>query len=636
MSTNIGDIAVRVGADIEPLQQGMKRAGQSVKGFDADVNRSGAVAKRFAAGIAGAGVAVVGAMAAMTSAAMTNLDAMTKQARAAGTTTAAFQAMSMVAKEAGVSGGQLSNVLSTMQRQMVDLERGSAAATRTFGNLNLSLSDLQNLAPDKQFELIASRLNAIEDPALRTATAMEVFGKAGRDAINMLDGYSDKIRDAEQFQRRFGIAISETDAAQIERANDAVARLGMAFSGLGNTLAVVAAPAMERFSNRALEFAGNVATRVNPPTDTLLGLLGDLPGKMDAARDAEPGLSGALANLGIIASETATELGTVAGWLDEIARKWQENQALGAPIKMMTGPGGGPMFTPEGGSLEDYLSNPPPINPGRPDVRTPDGTTIRPRSAPAMLGEPAGGRGGGGGRAVPSIGGGAEVASQMAERLAALQEGLMSEAEVIDEWYSGSLQTLEEARAQELLTEEEYWDAKAKLQEEYTRRSQELMREELQARQQTFSMMSALLSQFGSRNKIAAKAAVALNAAQRVSEISANTAAAATRALAELGPIAGPPAAARITAYGMVQKGIAAASAALQMGGGGSSGGGGSFAGSGASGAQQAPAPSQRIRFEIVGSGEGADAAFRALQLVQQAIDSGGRLDGIIAERASA
>ena len=585
MSTNIGDIAVRVGADIEPLQRGMKRAGDSVKGFDKDTNRSAQVAKRWALGVAGAATAVVGAMAAMTRASLSNIDATTKQARAVGLTTSAMQAMTMVAGEAGVGANQLTNILSTMQRQMVDLERGSATATRTFESLGLSLRDLQNLEPDKQFELIASRLNAIQDPALRTATAMEVFGKAGRDAINMLEGYSDNIKNAEEFQRRFGVAVSETDAAQIERANDAVARLGIAFSGLGNTLAVVAAPALERFSNATLNFAGRVADRVNPQTDTLLELLGDLPGKMDAARDAEPGLSGALGNLGEAANNTAEELSAVAGWLDEIATKWAENQALGAPNTGMVGGGGGPMTTaPDTGTtIEDFITNPPPINPGRPNVNTPGSGTVRPRSAPSMIGEPV---------PVPSIGGGSAVASQMASRLEALQNGLMTEGEVIEEWYADSIATLEDARARELLTEEEYWEAKARLQEEYNRRSQDLMREELAMRQQTFNAMSGLLQQFGNRSKIAAKAAVVLNAAQRVSEISANTAAAATRALAELGPIAGPPAAARITAFGAVQKGIAAASAALRLGG-GSSGGGGAFGASGGSGgaAAQAPTP---------------------------------------------
>ena len=245
-----------------------------------------------------------------------------------------------------------------------------------------------------------------------------------------------------------------------------------------------------------------------------------------------------------------------------------------------------------------------------------------------MLGEPV---------AIPSIGGGSAVADQFASRLEALQEGLQTEQETIDAWYEDSIQTLEDARARELITEEEYWDAKARLQQEYNQRSQQMMQQELQMRQQTFNAMSGLLTQFGQRSKVAAKAAVVLNAAQRISEISANTAAAATRALAELGPIAGPPAAARITAYGAVQKGIAAASAALRLGGGASGGGGGASSGSGAASpqSQAAQVATQRLRLEIVGSGPEADAAFRTLQLVQQAIDNGGRLDGLIAERVA-
>ena len=64
------------------------------------------------------------------------------------------------------------------------------------------------------------------------------------------------------------------------------------------------------------------------------------------------------------------------------------------------------------------------------------------------------------------------------------------------------------------------------------------------------------------------------------------------------------------------------------------SGSGGARGGSG--GAPQAQnVATQRVRFEVVGDGPGADASFRTLQLVQQAIDNGGRLDGLIAERVA-
>jgi hypothetical protein len=61
-------------------------------------------------------------------------------------------------------------------------------------------------------------------------------------------------------------------------------------------------------------------------------------------------------------------------------------------------------------------------------------------------------------------------------------------------------------------------------------------------------------------------------------EIVQNTAAAQVRALAELGPIAGPAAAAKIALFGKLQAGLVAASGLAQAssaGGGGSRGGGG-------------------------------------------------------------
>jgi len=609
------------------------KIGADTSDLDRSVNRSQQTMRRFALGVAGAAAAVGTAMLAMTRRAMQNADELAKSARQIGLATDRLQAMQLVAQEAGISTQALTNSLGIMQRNIVELERGTTTQVRAFEALGLSIRDLQGLNADEQFERIAERLNAIEDPAQRTATAMEVFGRSGREVINMLDDYGRKVQDATEFQRRFGIAISQTDAEAIERANDSVGRLREAFGGLGNLMAVAVAPAVERFANGLINLAGVIADRVNPPTNDLDDLIRGLPGVMDSAAEAGPGLAGSFGGVGRAAKDAAEDVNLLSRALNFLAEKWAEGQAMGGLPADITAPLSGPMSGGGGGdipSLQDFLDSPPPITPGRPDVQMPGSGTVRPRSAPAMLGEPL---------AIPSIGGGSAVADQFASRLEALQEGLQTEQETIDAWYEESIQTLEDARARELITEEEYWDAKARLQQEYNQRSQQMMQQELQMRQQTFNAMSGLLTQFGQRSKVAAKAAVVLNAAQRISEISANTAAAATRALAELGPIAGPPAAARITAYGAVQKGIAAASAALRLGGGSSGGGGGGMSIGGAGGAasqsQAAQVATQRLRLEIVGSGPEADAAFRTLQLVQQAIDNGGRLDGIVAERVA-
>ena len=89
---------------------------------------------------------------------------------------------------------------------------------------------------------MAEAISSIEDPAAKTAAAIDVFGKSGAEAINMLDNFGPAVENARKFQSAFGIAVSDLDAQKIEAANDAMARLGMATEGLGNAFAVNLAP----------------------------------------------------------------------------------------------------------------------------------------------------------------------------------------------------------------------------------------------------------------------------------------------------------------------------------------------------------------------------------------------------------
>ena len=73
-----------------------------------------------------------------------------------------------------------------------------------------------------------------------------------------------------------------------------------------------------------------------------------------------------------------------------------------------------------------------------------------------------------------------------------------------------------------------------------------------------------LLDQFAGKSKIAALASLAIQKALAISETMINTHVAAVRALAELGPIAGPGAAASIEAYGSASVALIAATGLLQ------------------------------------------------------------------------
>jgi hypothetical protein len=144
-----------------------------------------------------------------------------------------------------------------MQDNIASLNSGTAAQVQQFQALGLSMSSLAGLGADEQFRLIAERISAITEPSERTAAALNIFGKAGADAITMLDGYGAAVDNAAAFQRQFGIAVSDTDAQNIEAANDAMGRLGIAVTGVGNVLAAEFAPAMTAAAEGLLAFIEN-------------------------------------------------------------------------------------------------------------------------------------------------------------------------------------------------------------------------------------------------------------------------------------------------------------------------------------------------------------------------------------------
>ena len=223
--------------------------------------------------LGGVVVAAGVAMAAFTKAAMNNIDALSKQARVAGLSVAQFQAMSLVAEEAGVSSESLSKNLVKMQNNLVDLGKGTKTQVEAFGALGLSYSQLEGLDAAGQFELIAEKISTISDPVQKTAVALDIFGKSGAEALLMMPGYSAALANATKFQRDFGLAVSDVDAQQIEAANDAIGRTQMIMAALSTELAVTFAPALEKMATVMLSMAAafNHMLESGAPVNELFG-----------------------------------------------------------------------------------------------------------------------------------------------------------------------------------------------------------------------------------------------------------------------------------------------------------------------------------------------------------------------------
>lgn len=136
-----------------------------------------------------------------------------------------------------------------------------------------------------------------------------------------------------------------------------------------------------------------------------------------------------------------------------------------------------------------------------------------------------------------------------------------------------------------------------------------------------------LLDQFAGKSKVAAIASIAISKGLALAQNTQNTLVAQTRALAELGPIAGPPAAASIGLYGKVNAALIAATGLAQAASVGKSGaqvfsGGVPAVNTTGSGGGQS-GPSRNISISLTGSSFGAGGIRDLIAEINAAVGDG-------------
>jgi hypothetical protein len=127
-------------------------------------------------------------------------------------------------QDAGVGADRVSQSIALMQRQLAEAATsGTGPAADAISRLGLNIEELMALAPDEQFRLLAQRIGSVEDPAIRTGIAMDIFGRSGNDLVTL-------FKDAGAFEKaeqRLGALpdVLERNAATLDAISDSIANL---------------------------------------------------------------------------------------------------------------------------------------------------------------------------------------------------------------------------------------------------------------------------------------------------------------------------------------------------------------------------------------------------------------------------
>ena len=231
------------------LAKTMKNAGTAMADF-------GAGAMKVGAGVTAGGAAILAPIIAGV-AAFTRMGSGAVDAAArTGLSVEALSELGFSAQQTGADMGDVEIGIKKMSSGIQDLATGQKAAVENFQRLGLSMEDLQGLSPEDQFALVGKRIAAIQDPTMRAAAAVDMFGRSGTKMLPMLadlDGLRAKAR-------ALGIVISTEDAKAADDLGDTFDMLkSQAMAALFGIGKAVAGP-LQEFATAATKIGATVLT----------------------------------------------------------------------------------------------------------------------------------------------------------------------------------------------------------------------------------------------------------------------------------------------------------------------------------------------------------------------------------------
>lgn len=238
-------------------------------------------------------------------------------------TGASVEALSELGFAAEQSGSDLTTVetgLRNMQRTLAEAAGGSTAATEALGKLGLSVRDLAGLSPDQQFKRIADRIAQIQDPALKAAAAIDLFGRSGTQLVPLMSGGAAGIEQLEAQARQLGLTISTEDAQAAEQFGDTLDTLWKVVKRGIFAVGAALVPILQEAAERMTRIAVTVATWVKENQQLIATAFWVAAGVL-AAGAALVVLGTALSALGTVLgviSAAITGLGAAVGVLGAI------------------------------------------------------------------------------------------------------------------------------------------------------------------------------------------------------------------------------------------------------------------------------------------------------------------------------
>lgn len=252
----IGALRIVLGMDTASLEEGTKRATRDINSF----------ARQVEAVFAGTGLvrlvergfdAIAHQIKSTAVEAVKFADEMGKMAQKVGVPVEELSALRVAAELSDVSMEQLGKSLGFLSRNMIEAANGTGKAQEAFRSLGIDVrkSDGSLKSSSEVLGEVAGKFETLSDGAAKTAAAMALFGRSGRELIPLLNEGREDLEKWRKVAENMGLVVLPETAAQADHFGDNLQLLGLAKQGVANIVTRALLPALIRLSDQFVESA---------------------------------------------------------------------------------------------------------------------------------------------------------------------------------------------------------------------------------------------------------------------------------------------------------------------------------------------------------------------------------------------
>lgn len=180
----IASLGVRLGLNSAEFKAGLDDATKNTRQFEANQKKAMKNAQQASAEL-GATMGKLAIGVGIASAALAKIfqksDEIADMADAFDASIGSIVGMGKALEMSGGKAENLGNILTKLSQNAQAAKDGSDDLRKSFADIGVSASEVQNLHPDELFERVAQQLAKIEDPTKRAATAMDLLGKSAKN-----------------------------------------------------------------------------------------------------------------------------------------------------------------------------------------------------------------------------------------------------------------------------------------------------------------------------------------------------------------------------------------------------------------------------------------------------------------------